>query len=70
MPDSREDSTAWNKRRAKFYELTKAGRRQLEGEEGAWMKLTTTITQVVDTLEMHRCSKDGVKWTQVTASAA
>jgi hypothetical protein len=34
------------------------------------MKLTTTVTQVLDTQEMHWCSKDGVKLTHLTASAA
>jgi hypothetical protein len=34
------------------------------------MMLTTPVTQVSDTQEMHWCSKDVVKWTQVTASAA
>jgi len=36
-----------NNRRAKFYELTRAGRRQLEAEESAWRKLTAAVQQVL-----------------------
>src|SRR6202049_516199 len=32
--------TSENNRRAKFYQLTKAGRRELEIEQDAWQKLT------------------------------
>jgi transcriptional regulator len=38
-----------NNRRAKFYELTRAGRKQLELEESAWRKLTAAIAQVLET---------------------
>lgn len=38
-----------NNRRAKYYELTKAGRRQLEIEKDAWQKLTAAIAQVLAT---------------------
>ena len=38
-----------NNRRAKFYELTKAGRQQLEREKDAWEKLTTAVAQVLRT---------------------
>jgi transcriptional regulator len=38
-----------NNRRAKFYELTKAGRQQLELEKDAWEKLTTAVAQVLRT---------------------
>jgi transcriptional regulator len=38
-----------NNRRAKFYELTKAGREQLEREKDAWEKLTTAVAQVLRT---------------------
>jgi transcriptional regulator len=38
-----------NNRRAKFYELTRAGRRQLEVEEGAWKRLTAAVAQVLET---------------------
>ncbi len=36
-----------NNRRAKYYELTKTGRRQLEVEEDAWKKLTAAVAQVL-----------------------
>ncbi|MGD0128359.1 MAG: PadR family transcriptional regulator [Terriglobia bacterium] len=38
-----------NNRRAKYYELTKHGRRQLEAEESAWRKLTAAVGQVLET---------------------
>src|SRR5246127_4427668 len=38
-----------NNRRAKFYELTKAGRRQLEIEQDAWQKLTAAVSQILET---------------------
>ena len=34
-------------RRAKFYSLTRAGRRQLEKETASWERLAAAITQVV-----------------------
>jgi transcriptional regulator len=37
-----------NNRRAKFYELTKTGRKQLEAEESAWRKLTMAVGQVLE----------------------
>ena len=37
-----------NNRKAKYYELTKAGRKQLEQETAAWRKLTLAIGQVLD----------------------
>src|SRR6266545_641506 len=39
-------ATASN-RRAKFYSLTRAGRRQLEREAASWARLSTAITRVV-----------------------
>jgi PadR family transcriptional regulator PadR len=36
-----------NNRRAKFYALTRAGRRQLESETASWDRLSTAISQVV-----------------------
>ena len=33
-------------RRAKFYTLTKAGRRQLEAEEASWDRLVLAVTKV------------------------
>jgi PadR family transcriptional regulator PadR len=38
-----------NNRRAKFYELTGSGRKQLEAEENAWRKLTAAVGQVLKT---------------------
>ena len=38
-----------NNRKAKFYELTKAGRRQLEIEQDAWQKLTAAVSQILET---------------------
>jgi DNA-binding PadR family transcriptional regulator len=33
-----------NKRKAKFYRLTKAGRRQLESEQDDWRRISGAIT--------------------------
>jgi transcriptional regulator len=41
--------TSENNRRAKYYELTKPGRRQLEVEQDAWKKLTAAVAQVLGT---------------------
>jgi len=41
--------TSENNRRAKYYELTKSGRRQLEVEKDAWEKLTAAVAQVLRT---------------------
>jgi transcriptional regulator len=38
-----------NNRKAKYYELTKSGRRQLELEKDAWVKLTAAMAQVLGT---------------------
>lgn len=38
-----------NNRRAKFYELTKLGQKQLELEESTWRKLTAAVAQVLET---------------------
>ena len=37
-----------NNRRAKFYELTRTGKKQLESETVAWRKLTATVNLVLD----------------------
>jgi transcriptional regulator len=37
-------------RRAKYYELTKKGRAQLEAEADSWRRLSAAITQVLDTV--------------------
>src|ERR1700729_979529 len=36
-----------NNRRAKYYELTRSGRRQLATEEDSWRKLTAAVAQVL-----------------------
>jgi transcriptional regulator len=41
--------TSENNRRAKYYELTKSGRRQLEVEQDAWKRLTIAVSQVLET---------------------
>ncbi len=38
-----------NNRRAKYYELTNSGLRQLRAEETAWRKLTAAVGQVLET---------------------
>lgn len=38
-----------NNRRAKYYELTKAGQKQLQAETEAWHKLTAAVAQVLET---------------------
>ena len=41
--------TTENNRRAKYYELSKKGREQLEVEKEAWEKLTAAVAQVLGT---------------------
>jgi PadR family transcriptional regulator PadR len=41
--------TSDNNRRAKYYELTKSGRMQLEIEQDAWEKMTTAVARVLGT---------------------
>lgn len=41
--------TSENNRRAKYYELTRSGRRQLEIEKNAWEALTAAVAQVLET---------------------
>jgi transcriptional regulator len=41
--------TSENNRRAKFYELSKNGRKQLEVEKDAWEKMTAAVAQVLGT---------------------
>jgi PadR family transcriptional regulator, regulatory protein PadR len=41
-------ATTENSRRAKYYELTKAGRKQLEKETDAWRRLTAAVGYVLD----------------------
>ena len=40
--------TSDNNRRAKYYELTRAGRRQLTLEADAWQRLTAAVALVMD----------------------
>lgn len=37
-----------NNRRAKYYELTRTGRRQLEAETDNWRKLAAAVGQILD----------------------
>src|ERR1700674_4093034 len=39
-----------NNRRAKFYELTPRGRKQLELEECTWRKLALAVAQILETI--------------------
>lgn len=40
--------TSENNRRAKYYELTAKGRRQLEAEKSSWEKLTGAVAQILE----------------------
>jgi PadR family transcriptional regulator PadR len=42
--------TSDNNRRAKYYELTRSGQRQLEVETDSWKKLTAAITQILESV--------------------
>jgi len=42
--------TSENNRRAKYYELTRSGRKKLDAEEGAWRKLTAAVGHVLETV--------------------
>src|ERR1700724_965820 len=44
-----------NNRRAKYYELTRSGRKQLDTEAGAWRKLAVAMAQVLDMSEEGSC---------------
>ena len=41
--------TSENNRKAKYYELSKSGRQQLEVQTDAWQKLTAAVAQVLGT---------------------
>jgi len=43
--------TSENNRRAKYYELTKSGRKQLQDEESDWRKLTAAVGQILEAAE-------------------
>jgi PadR family transcriptional regulator PadR len=40
--------TSENNRRAKYYELTRSGRKQLDAQAGSWRKLTIAVDQILD----------------------
>ncbi len=40
--------TSENNRRAKYYELTRAGQKRLEAETESWRKLTAAVAQVLE----------------------
>ena len=42
-------SASENNRRARYYELTKAGRMRLQEEESAWRALTAAVGKVLET---------------------
>jgi transcriptional regulator len=42
--------TSENNRRAKYYELSKMGRQQLEVQKDAWQRLTAAVAQVLGTI--------------------
>lgn len=42
-----EWGTSENNRRARFYELTRAGREQLDAEADAWARLTSAVSLVL-----------------------
>ena len=46
---SSEWGVSENNRRAKFYKLTKAGRRQLENERNNWTRVSEAITRILRT---------------------
>jgi len=42
--------TSDNNRRAKYYELTRAGKKQLDVETEAWRRLTVAVGQVLESM--------------------
>jgi PadR family transcriptional regulator, regulatory protein PadR len=42
--------TSENNRRAKYYELSRSGRNQLEAEKDVWKRLTAAVAQVLGTV--------------------
>src|ERR1700691_4461830 len=59
--------TSDNNRRAKFYGLSKSGRRPVAVEEDAWKKLTAAVAQVLGTAYIDLCS---AIWFSVPAPSA
>src|SRR6201985_1853922 len=41
--------TSENNRRAKYYELTRVGKKELEGENDCWRELTAAVSQILET---------------------
>src|SRR5215470_2996817 len=50
---SSESGASENNRRAKFYELTAAGRRQLKAELSAWRAYANAVFQVLDAARLE-----------------
>ena len=46
---SSEWGVSENKRRAKFYKLTRAGRKRLEGEQANWERVSQAVTRILQT---------------------
>src|ERR1700691_2713819 len=42
--------TSDNNRRAKYYDLTAAGKKQLAVETDSWLKLTAAVTQILESI--------------------
>jgi len=42
--------TSENNRRAKYYELTRAGQKQLEVETDSWQKLAAAVAQILESV--------------------
>jgi len=45
-----EWGTSENNRRAKYYELTRSGKKQLEVETDSWRKLATAVAQILESV--------------------
>jgi PadR family transcriptional regulator PadR len=50
LPQGARWSVSDNNRRAKYYELTASGRKQLLEETGAWRKLAAAVGAVLETV--------------------
>ena len=46
---SSEWGVSENNRRAKFYKLTRAGRKRLEGEQANWERISQAVTRILQT---------------------
>jgi transcriptional regulator len=42
--------TSENNRRAKYYDLTASGKKQLVVETDSWLKLTAAVTQILESI--------------------